>query len=65
MEEKGHLVLGRYCGESIMIDNDVKVIVKSIDRDGLVRLLVEAPRDRAVNRLEIWEKKMRDVENDA
>lgn len=62
MEDKGHLVLGRYCGESIMIGDDVKVLVKNVQRNGMVRLEVEAPKNKAVDRLEIWEKKRREMD---
>jgi carbon storage regulator len=60
MQEKGRLVLGRYCGESIIIDDNVEVTVKSVDKNGLVRLEVEAPKEIGVDRREIWEDKQRD-----
>lgn len=57
MRKNGCLVLGRYCGESIMIGNDVRIMVKSVDNDGRVRLEIDAPKDIPVDRIEIWGKK--------
>ena len=48
------LVLSRKKDESIVINNNVKVVVVAIAGDK-VRLGVEAPRDVSVHRNEVWE----------
>ena len=64
MKEKGNLVLGRYRGESIIINDTVEVTVKSVEKDGLVRLRVEAPKEIGVDRKEIWQEKQREKKSD-
>jgi carbon storage regulator len=49
------LVLSRYKDESIMIGNDIEVMVLRVD-GGKVRLGIKAPRDVAVHRKEIYLK---------
>lgn len=49
------LVLSRKIHQSIVIGDDVRVIVMSIDRD-LVKLGIEAPRDVSVHRSEVYEE---------
>ena len=49
------LVLSRKTGEVINIGTDISITVVGIDR-GIVRLGVEAPKDVAVHRKEIYEK---------
>ena len=49
------LVLSRQKNESIMIGDDIKVIVVDI-RGDKVRLGIEAPADVPVHRREIWER---------
>ena len=49
------LVLSRKVNQSIMVGDDVRVVVVSVDRDQ-VKLGIEAPRDVAVHRSEIYEE---------
>ena len=49
------LVLSRRAGESIVIGNDVVITVLEV-RGGQIRLGVDAPRDLAVHRAEIYEQ---------
>ena len=48
------LVLSRKINESIVINNDIKIIVVEI-RGDKVRLGVEAPREVPVHRMEVYE----------
>ncbi len=50
------LVLSRKCGETIVIDDRIRVRVETI-AGGRVRLSIEAPADVAVDREEIWIRK--------
>ncbi len=47
------LVLTRKLGESIAIDDDIKIVVVSI-KGRQVRLGIEAPRDTKIHREEIY-----------
>ena len=47
------LVLSRKANQSIMIGNDIRILVVGLDRDQ-VRLGIEAPRDVPVHRSEIF-----------
>lgn len=47
------LILSRKLGQVIVIDEVVKITVLRI-RGDQVRLGIEAPRDIAVDRLEVW-----------
>lgn len=50
------LVLGRKPGEYVMIGDKIKVkLVKSLT--GELRLAIEAPREMAIIRGEVWESK--------
>lgn len=49
------LVLSRKLNQSIVIGNDVRIVVVAIERDQ-VKLGIEAPRDLAVNRSEVSER---------
>jgi carbon storage regulator len=49
------LVLSRKSNQSIMIGSDIRVIVVGFDGDQ-VKLGIEAPRDVAIYRLEIYEQ---------
>lgn len=49
------LVLSRKLNQAIMIGDDVRVIVVSVDRDQ-VKLGIEAPREIAVHRSEVYEE---------
>ena len=49
------LVLSRKPHQSIMIGSEIRVIVVGIDGDQ-VRLGIEAPREVAVHRFEIYER---------
>ena len=49
------LVLSRKINQAIMIGDDVRVVVVSVDRDQ-VKLGVEAPREISVHRSEIYEE---------
>lgn len=48
------LVLSREKFQSIMITDDIKVIVLQIKKDS-VRLGIEAPKHVAVHRQEVWD----------
>lgn len=57
------LVLSRKKNESIMINNDITIVVVEI-RGDKVRLGVEAPTEMPVHRREVWEAiKRHDVPN--
>jgi carbon storage regulator len=49
------LVLSRKLNQSIMIGDDVRVIIVSVERDQ-VKLGIEAPRDVGVHRSEVYEE---------
>ncbi|MDP9111266.1 MAG: carbon storage regulator CsrA [Candidatus Eremiobacteraeota bacterium] len=49
------LVLSRKVNQSIMVGDDVRVVVISVDRDQ-VKIGIEAPRDVTVHRSEIYEE---------
>lgn len=49
------LVLSRKVSQSIMVGDDVRVVVISVDRDQ-VKIGIEAPRNVAVHRSEIYEE---------
>ena len=49
------LVLSRKINQSIMIGDDVRIVVVAVDRDQ-VKLGIEAPRDISVHRSEIYEE---------
>ncbi len=49
------LVLTRKPNQAIVIGDDIKIVIVSVDRDQ-VRLGIEAPRDIAVHRAEIYEE---------
>ena len=50
------LVLSRRLGESIMIGQGIRVSVVAIS-GSRVRIGIEAPREIAVNRREVWSRK--------
>ncbi|MDP9025229.1 MAG: carbon storage regulator CsrA [Candidatus Eremiobacteraeota bacterium] len=49
------LVLSRKINQSIMIGDNVRIVVVAVDRDQ-VKLGIEAPRDLSVHRSEIYEE---------
>ncbi len=49
------LVLTRKPNQAIVIGDDIKIVIVSVDRDQ-VRLGIEAPRDIAVHRSEVYEE---------
>lgn len=49
------LVLSRKINQSIMVGDNVRVVVVAVDRDQ-VKLGIEAPREIAVHRSEIYEE---------
>ena len=49
------LVLSRKLNQSIMIGDDVRIVVGSVDRD-TVKLGIEAPRAIPVHRSEVYEE---------
>ena len=49
------LVLSRKLNQAIMIGDDVRIVVVSVDRDQ-VKLGIEAPRSIAVHRSEIYDE---------
>jgi carbon storage regulator len=58
------LVLSRKKNESIVINNEIKIVVVEI-RGDKVRLGVEAPRDVPVHRQEVYDAIMRSQSQDA
>ncbi len=58
MYQEGYLVLSRRAGESVFIGNDIEVCVAEITHDKC-RLAIRAPREIAVDRLEVRERKER------
>lgn len=57
------LVLTRRAGESIMIDNDIELKVLKI-RGSQVHLGIEAPKQAAVHRKEVWLRIQTEDEDD-
>ncbi|MHB8140211.1 MAG: carbon storage regulator CsrA [Vulcanimicrobiaceae bacterium] len=49
------LVLSRKINQSIMVGDDVRIVIVSVDRDQ-VKLGIEAPRDIPVHRSEVYEE---------
>jgi carbon storage regulator len=62
-EEYPMLVLTRKAGESIVIDDQIKVTVLSID-GGKIRLGIDAPRETPVDRAEIHTRRLEFVDVD-
>ncbi|MEM9825129.1 MAG: carbon storage regulator CsrA [Planctomycetota bacterium] len=58
------LVLSRKKNESIVINNDIKIVVVEI-RGDKVRLGVEAPREVPVHRREVYDAIQRSTETDS
>jgi carbon storage regulator len=56
------LVLSRKKNESIVINNDIRIVVVEI-RGDKVRLGVEAPREVPVHRREVYDAIQRDLES--
>lgn len=54
------LVLARHLNESIMIGNDIEIVVVSVQNDQ-VKLGIRAPRSVAVHRKEIFEEIQREM----
>lgn len=51
------LNLDRYPGQRIRIDDDIVIVVTAVDKQtGRVRLSIEAPREIAVHREEIYKR---------
>lgn len=50
------LILTRNPGESIRIGDDINIMVMDV-RGNQIRLGIEAPRNVAVDREEVWERK--------
>lgn len=57
------LVLSRKPKESIMIDDDVEIVVIEIS-GGKVRLGVNAPKHRKVDRREVYDAKKSELDKD-
>lgn len=57
------LVLNRRTGESVMIGEDIVVTILGV-RGNQVRVGVEAPKEIAVDREEIYERKRREIRQD-
>lgn len=50
------LVLSRHVGESIMIGDDIEVIIRDVNGLSLVKIGIKAPAHIAVHRKEIYEQ---------
>lgn len=53
------LTLGRKQNESIMIGDNIKLTVTRVDRSGHVRISIDAPREIAIYREELY----REIQN--
>lgn len=49
------LVLSRKVGETIMIGDQIRIVVVDIRNLGCVRLGIEAPRDISIHRQEVYD----------
>ncbi len=49
------LVLTRKVGEGIVIDNDIYVVILE-DKEGRIRIGVEAPKDKKIYRREVYDR---------
>ena len=50
------LILTRYAGQNIRIGDDISVVVLKADNKKLIHLGIDAPRDVAVHREEIYQR---------
>ena len=50
------LVLSRRLGQAIIVGGDVEIRILGLDRDGAVRLGIEAPRHITVHREEVQQR---------
>jgi len=51
------LILGRRFGESIMINDDIKITVLTpVNHGKCIKIGIEAPKEISVHREEIWHK---------
>lgn len=57
------LILSRRIGETLLIGDDIKVVVMDIN-GAQVRIGIEAPADMAIDREEIRERKIAGVDKD-
>jgi carbon storage regulator len=57
------LVLTRKLGESIIIDDNIEVVVLKL-ANGLVKLGVKAPRETSVHRAEVAQKIIEETKNE-
>ena len=57
------LVLSRKTGESIMIGDDIEIIVTRIESDS-IRIAIAAPREVSIFRREIYEEIQRQQETE-
>ena len=60
----GHLILSRKLNESIVIGDDIEVVVVDI-RGDKCRLGVRAPKEIPVDRREVHDAKKRELESNA
>jgi carbon storage regulator CsrA len=58
-KENRMLVLSRKVGETMVIDDRIKVLVKQMSRNQ-VRPVIDAPGEITVDRYEVWLRKQRD-----
>ena len=54
------LVLTRKPNQAIVVGDDIRIVIVSVDRDQ-VRLGIEAPREVSVHRAEVYEEIQRNV----
>ncbi len=58
------LILSRMAGETIMIGNDIRIQVLS-NKNGQVRIGIDAPRNISVKREEIFNQENSEILNDS
>lgn len=56
MTEKTRLIVTRKVGESIFVGDDVKITLGKVNEYGQHPLIIEAPREIKIDRLEVRER---------
>jgi carbon storage regulator len=50
------LILSRKVGESIQIGDNIKIIITDMDKKGMIKVGIDAPRNITVHRDEVYRK---------